>query len=305
VERQTVVSTVASSWWNVWYQQRLLVIAEQSLEVAREEQRVVQAQVKLGALAPVESVRVEAAVVTAESNIIQARNAVESAREGLLVLLGEAPSSPIELVLQAPPAERAASRPADQIIAEAMQGSPEMAQLRHAAEGARQRLEEARHGQLPQLDLVGSAGLSGYETSLGSSLGEVGSGDLKRWYIGAELAVPLGNRADRGSQQAREGEVAQAEQAVVAMERSLAQQIRAQVRIRESALASMRLAEANLKLAQETLAAERALLAAGRALQRDVLEAIRNLDNTRVAVEKASMDFLLAEVELKRLQGAL
>ena len=67
----------------------------------------------------------------------------------------------------------------------------------------------------------------------------------------------------------------------------------------------MTLAEANLRFAEETLTSQRALQNAGRAIQKDVLEAIRDVDNARVALVKARADAALALVELNRLRGSL
>jgi outer membrane protein TolC len=65
------------------------------------------------------------------------------------------------------------------------------------------------------------------------------------------------------------------------------------------------LAEANLRFAEETLNAERALQATGRTVQQNVLTAIKNVDDAKVALQQARSDHLVAIIELERLKGSL
>ena len=51
--------------------------------------------------------------------------------------------------------------------------------------------------------------------------------------------------------------------------------------------------------------AERALTDAGRSVQKNVLEAMRAVDDARLNVEKAKSDYSVAIIELERLKGSL
>ena len=135
--------------------------------------------------------------------------------------------------------------------------------------------------------------------------GGVLSGDLRQWYVGADLSVPLGNRVDRGAYEQRLSELDQAQVARENQERTVEQRVRAQLRAVQLTTMQITLAEANLKAAEDTLNADRALRDAGRAIQRDVLESIRDFNNARVDVEKARADYNLSLIELSRLRGAL
>ena len=147
--------------------------------------------------------------------------------------------------------------------------------------------------------------LYGQEESLGNATTELLSGDLRQWYVGADLSVPLGNRVDRGAFEQRLSELDQAKVARENQERTVEQRVRAQLRAVQLTTMQITLAEANLKAAEDTLSADRALRDAGRAIQRDVLESIRDFNNARVDVEKARADYNLSLIELSRLRGAL
>ncbi len=302
--RQRVLGEVAQAYWELWYRRRLVEIAEKALAVAEEEKRVVAAKVAEGRLAPVENARAEAARVQAESGLIEARTAADEAADALLVLLGEAPGRPLELTTR--PAEATAMDiDEDAAVETALGHNPSVLIARLGEEMAEADLADARHARLPELAAVGSFALTGYETSGSAALKELASGDLSEFYVGGQLAVPLGNRADRGDYLAKQAAAEKARIDREALERDVTQQVRAQVRAIETAKARVDLAEANLKLAEETLAADRALAEAGRAIQRDVLESIKNVDDARVALEKARADYVFAVVTLKWLQGGL
>ncbi|NOY26215.1 MAG: TolC family protein, partial [Oligoflexia bacterium] len=279
-------------------------IADQALAVAQEERRVVLARVDAGDLAPVERSRVEASVVQARSSQLEAHNTAISAAEALQILAGAEPDGQVTAVTV--PAEPVnVTLDADAMGVEALANNPDLQSQRVAEEGADLDLRDARHGRLPSLAAVGNYTLRGYETSLGAALDEMSTGTLRDWYVGGELSAPLGNRSDRGSVLQKQAALASARITRQALERTIEQSVRSQVRNVEQDRLKLDLARANLDLAQQTLAAERALEDAGRAIQKDVLEAIRSVDDAKVSVEQARADHALAVVELMRLRGAL
>lgn len=302
--RQGVLADTAAAYWALYYQNRLVEIATETVALTQEERRVVTARIERGDLAPVERSRVEAAVITAESSLLDAQNAATTASESLLLLLGERANSGVVLSSSPEPVQsQAFDGPA--VLDEAMSFNPSLIQLRITEENAKGNLDNARHARLPELSGTMSYTLYGQEESLGNATTELLSGDLRQWYVGADLSVPLGNRVDRGAFEQRLSELDQAKVARENQERTVEQRVRAQLRAVQLTTMQITLAEANLKAAEDTLSADRALRDAGRAIQRDVLESIRDFNNARVDVEKARADYNLSLIELSRLRGAL
>ncbi|MCB9779541.1 MAG: TolC family protein [Alphaproteobacteria bacterium] len=302
--RQRVLADTARAYWALYQAQQLVMISDQALEVAQEEERIVLAKVEAGDLAPVERSRVAAAVVQARSGQLEARNNRDAAAEALQLLVGVPPDGAIEATT-APAEPTSVSLDLDALVAEALANNPELQSARNSEQTAELDLADARHGRLPELSATASYTLKGYETALGQSYGEVFSGDLRDIYVGGNLSVPLGNRADRGSVIQSQAALAQARITREAMERTISQTVRSQARQVEQAGLKLELAIANQRLAEETLGAERALQDAGRALQKDVLAAIRAVDDAKVAVAQAHADHALAVVELMRVRGKL
>ena len=309
--RNEVLAGVARAYWDLWYQRRASVIAEKSLEVAIEEQRIVSAKVAQGTLAPVEQARVDALVVQSRSALIGTRAAVRQASDLLLTLMGEAPGVDVEPTSE--PAEvREAGVEVERAVEAALGNNPELQALRLTATNAELDLADARHQLLPNLSASGSYGLTGLETrdpddpaGPFTAAGNLFNGEARNWSLGLNLTAPLGNRADRGLHAQRVAAAQQAGLGLKARELGLAQEVRAAAASLDTARAQLDLMGSNLALAEQTLAAERALADAGRSLQRDVLEAIRNVDEARVNLEKARADYLLAIIELERLKGSL
>jgi len=302
--RQQVLADTASSYWALYQAQQLVDISEQALTVSEEERRIVLAKVDAGDLAPVEKSRVEAAVVQARSALLQAQDNATAAAEALQLLVGDEPDGEVQAITA--PAEPTELDLDDQaMIEDALAHNPDLQVARMSEEGADLDLRDARHARLPELTATASMTFRGYDTAIGASYAELASGALHDWYLGGDLAVPLGNRADRGSLQQKDAALGEARISRESLERSVRQQVRSQVRAVEQARLKLDLARANLDLAQQTLAAEKALQDAGRALQKDVLDAIRTVDDAKVAVEQARADHALAVVELGRLRGAL
>jgi outer membrane protein TolC len=190
-------------------------------------------------------------------------------------------------------------------VEKVLQGNPQLLLARVNLDTREAALANARHGLLPSLAATGSYAMRGYETDLSGSFAELGRGDLPEWSVGATLALPLYNRADRGKLAQVEAEFTAAELDLHALEASLAQEARAQVRTLEAAARDVELATLNVQLAEETLGAERARLEEGRALQKDVITAVKDLDAARVELERAKAAWQDALVALRRLQGAL
>ena len=298
------VADTATAYWNLRYRQDLQEIAVEALAVAEEEARVVAAMVEAGRLAPVETSRVQAAVVQARSSLLEARGARHSAADALSVLLGEAPGTDW-IAMSVPEAPAAVDVDEGRVVEAALAGNPGLEVARLAEEGARADLADARHGRLPDLDVTASAGLTGFEDSYGGVMGEIASGTLPFWSVGAGLTVPLGNRADRGTLAAAGATLGGARIARESAERTLAEAVRTQVRAIEAGRESVEYAAANLEYCQTTLAAEKARQQEGRAIQKDVLEAERAVREAQAALARARTEYVLALTELGRLQGRI
>jgi outer membrane protein TolC len=309
--RQQTLSDTAKAYWALHRAGQLHTLARASLEVAREEQRVVEAKVAEGSLAPLERARVAAVVVQAESALMDAGVAERQASDALQLLVGGQPGEPVEATT--PPAE-VLELPIDaaEAVRAALAQNPSLQAQRLRVDNGEQDLGDARHRMLPQLDATASYGLAGFElgteadpTNSVATAASIFDGEQRSWSVGANLSVPMGNRAARGGLDQRGAALQRLKLDEQALARSIEQQVRAQVDTLRAGRTRVALAEANLRFAEETLNAERALQATGRTVQQNVLTAIKNVDDAKVALQQARSDHLVAIIELERLKGSL
>ncbi len=272
--------------------QKLEAIALEALTVATEQARVVTDLVAAGRLASVEGTR--------------ARGSVLQAEIALLVVMGDRPGTPLLLADTVGEVRAVALALTPAGVAAAVDaGNIELLVARYVEEGAGLAVRDARHALLPTLSATGGVGVSGYEPSLDGALSELAGGELRDWNAGLTLSMPLGNRGDRAALARAEAELARARSDRETLERSLAQQAAAQLRVLASATRRLDLTAASESLARETLAAETARLVEGRALPRDVAAAAQALSQAQGDSAAALQAWLDAHDQIRFLTGSL
>ncbi|MCA9566199.1 MAG: TolC family protein [Myxococcales bacterium] len=302
---QDALSQATSAFWTWTYQVSLHAIAEQSESVAAEALRVGQAQLQTGRIAPVEATRLEAALVQAQKNTLDAEIAARRAGDDLALLVGLQPG--VDRVPSSGDAVANVAVPSvDEAIEVALAQNLDLALARAEVDFAEVDVENARHARLPSLSATASAGVGAQQDSVGAAIEGLTQPDAFPFFaVSGRLDVPLGNRAARGEAERAAVTRSQRQAGVVELERSVSAQVAQQVRQLQASAKRIELAEANARLAEQTLSAEEALADAGRSIQKTVLEARAEVARTAAEVEKARTDHLLARTELLRLQGLL
>ncbi|MGC6491400.1 MAG: TolC family protein [Myxococcota bacterium] len=301
--QQQVLADVARAYWAWVYQAELAQIGRDSVAAAEEALRVARLKVEAGEQAPLEEMRLSAALVQAQTNALDANNAADDAGDQLLLLIGRAPG--VDVMPASMPGDApSVALDASEVARAARDGNLDLAVARTQVEEARLALAAARHGQLPSLSADLSGGFAGgNDESWGAAFTQLDG--FPTFSVGGRFDVPLGNRAAVGQTRRAEAALRIAEQALARSEREIQASAATQSRTVSSAREKVALADANLALSEQTLAAQQALYDAGRIILSEVLDARAEVERTRAEAIKARTDFRLAEVELLRLQGGL
>jgi HAE1 family hydrophobic/amphiphilic exporter-1 len=157
-ERQVAqaVRDVETAYWNLVEAREQLVVAEESLGLARELHERNRIQVEVGTMAPLEMVQSESAIAVREEDIIRAQAAVADAADQLRLLLNLPPGDLWELAIepQTQPAIPPVSIDVDQGIETALANRWELAQQQLVIQ--REEIDEAflRNQTLPSLDFT-------------------------------------------------------------------------------------------------------------------------------------------------------
>jgi outer membrane protein TolC len=326
-----VVRDVETAYWNLVGAREQLVVAEESMGLARELHERNRIQVEVGTLAPLEMVSSEAAIAVREEDIIRAQAAVEDAGDVVRRLLNLPPGELWELPIEprTEPEIAHVELDLDAAIETAYENRWELHQQQLVIQ--REGLEEAffSNQMRPTLDLVLRYNYSGTGGDLllrdpvtGEPTGQIlpgGFSDALDQLTGRNFdttsatltfGVPLQNRAARGQRNAARLAV-QREQAELADLRTfIAAEVRTAKRAVDTAAKQIDAARASRQFQERSLEAERKRYENGMStsfrineIQEDLTEARSREVNAVTTYRRALADFYLATGRLLEQKG--
>ena len=320
--RQQVISTVSQIqqiYWDLVNAYEDVRVKERSLALANQLLSDTQKQVQIGTLAPIEIVRSQSNVATANQDLIVSqtnlqlqqlfiKNAItKNLNDQTLAGAEVIPTDTMAMPDQEP------VQPVQDLINDALQHRPELASSRIDLVNRQINKKAFRNALLPTMDAfafygtsdlagVQNPNLSGATTSTPTTgftdvFGGLFSGNYPDYGIGVTVQIPIRNRAAQADQVRSELEYRQAEMRL----QQLQNQIRIQVRNASFAVqqnrARVSAAEAAVQFANQSLDAEQKKYVLGASTnynvmqaQRDLAQAESNLVNARAAYEKSRVD---------------
>lgn len=219
-QRQVIstVQRVINAYWSLVGARQQLIVAQESLDLAKQLQERNRIQVDVGTMAPLELVQSEAAIASNEEQIIRAQQAVGDAEDVLRQLLN-LPAGPLWQAEIRPTTDPVMDRVQinlDEAIQAALDSRPEIQRQQLAVAQADIESQYARGQMKPSLDLrlsYNSTGTGGNQAVrdpvTGQLTGEVISGgygdafsqatglDFTGWSARLLFSYPLQNRAAR------------------------------------------------------------------------------------------------------------
>jgi outer membrane protein TolC len=301
---QSALADTASAYWNSVYQVQIAELAQESVAIALEEERLVEARVAQGTLASVELDRVKAATLLAKVSALEAEAGLQSSLEGLLLLLGEDSQNEVHLSSKIPNfdvREMVTEKEVEQVLA----NNPTLQRISMDIISAEEEVRDARHALLPNLTGTARFSYTGWEDEFSDAVDEMILGDLPGRYIGLNLEVPIANWGDRGAYQQKKIALDKSHKEREQQIQTITQQVYLQLRTLEQVQTKIELHRLNILVAEKTLQTDQALRNAGRNIEKDVLASIKAVEEAKVNYERAVVDGVLAWVELQKLKGEL
>jgi len=187
----------------------------------------------------------------------------------------------------------------------AMTKRPDLLQAKVAVE----RLDVNRRFQknqlYPELDLTGSYGRTGLNSTLGGAYGEIPGNNFPNYSYGAILTVPLGNRAARDNYKAAKASVEQAQAIYQLVEQNVLIQIQNTIEKAKSDLAQTKATHDARDYADQALQAEQRKLQVGTSTSFIVLQLQSNLTAARSAEIRALADYNEDLAQLAQFEGTI
>lgn len=307
-----VITDVQSTYWDLVLASKDLEVRRRSLELAQHLERRAQEMVALGRLPPMALLQAKAGVREGEIDLLAGEGIFKDAQARLKTLLNldkvpEAGNLTIMPVDQ--PTFEAKEVSVEESLKAALAKRPELLQARLELENKQLTLRFTKNQLLPELNFVGSVGLSGlggtqtsqiqrvqeilgrvvevapspFQGGYSEALDNLLSGDFVSWRVGLTLEIPLGNRPARSEFQKARLEMEKAELALQLLERRIALEVEKVAREMKTAFKAVEgarglreLAERKLQMAQEGFELGVSPVTAVLEAQRDLALAQRN-----------------------------
>jgi outer membrane protein TolC len=308
-ERQVTatIQQVVDAYWNLVGARQQLVVAQESLGLARELHDRNRIQVEVGTMAPLEIVQSEAAIASREEDIIRATSAIGDAEDVLRQLLnlpaGELWERPIQPTT--PPETERIAIDVDDAIATAYVERPELRTDELRVAQAEIDAEFFRNQLRPTLDLAVDYGFSGVGLAFSDALSQVRDLDFRGWTTRLIFAYPLQNRSARAQSAIANLDLERLQTVLDQTKTVIATEVRRAARAVETAAKQIEAARISREFQEKNLEAERKRYENGMSTSFQITEIQEDVTQARSNEVTATINYRTALAEYYRAIGRL
>jgi len=280
------------------------VVAQESLQLARDlnERNIIQVQV--GTLAPLEIVQSQAAIATREQGIITAQQAIGDAADTLRLAMNLPQDLyQYDILPTTPPESDTIQIDLDESIKTALDSRVEVKQEHLSIDRAKITAAVTRNALLPALNFNAIYNLNGGATSFGTGLNQITAFDFPNWTLSLTFAFPLQNRAARAANAIAELDVDRFGRELEQEQKTVTNEVRKAVRGIETAEKVIVAAHASRGFQEKNLDAERRRYENGMSTNFQVLQVQQQLSDARVREIQALVGYNKAVSAYHRAVG--
>ena len=322
--RTAVMDTVRATeqaYLDLVYARRNVDVVKESLFLARDQARITQIRIDVGASAPLDILQPRVTIATTEEQLIAAVTSVRNAEDRLRALLNlptsewDRPIIPTENVVFNPITIDFA-----QAVQQALANRPEMTQQHLATENARVQALYTRNQVLPAVDFAlnyGLAGLAGRSALFNEDGEVVGSRstpyfdtfsqiaglDFPTWNVGFNFALPILNIGARANARAAALDLEQSQTTEVQTRQNITVEVRTAARAVDAFAQTIAATRAAREAAERNVEAERKRYENGMTTNFQVLEVQQQLSDARVRELQAIVGYNNAVSAFHRAVG--
>jgi outer membrane protein len=322
----TTTSTVANTrnaYWDLVYAIQAVEAAQNSLDISNKLVSDNRARVEIGTLAPLDVRTSEAEAANRRLTLVQAQATVRTSELALKRLIVSGTDDPL-WTSSLNPTDRPPATPepvnVDAAIARALRERTDMAQSKNSLQISDINLRNQVELTRPQLDIVGTYGLSGIggtqfdRGGLGGAiigtipsnyfdaLSTLGHFHLPTWTVQANFSVPLGQSAAQANVARSKLSLEQSQANLKALELQIATDVQNAALTVQSSLESVQAAQVARQLAQEKLSATQSKLDVGMSTNYEVVQAQRDFADAQNNELRAQLNYRKALVNFETVQ---
>ena len=320
--RTAVMDTVRATeaaYLDLVYARRNVDVVKESLFLARDQARITQIRIDVGASAPLDILQPRVTIATTEEQLIAAATSVRNAEDRLRALLNLPTSEWDRPII---PTDNVTFEPITidfpQAVRQALANRPEMTQQRLSTENARVQALYTRNQTLPAVDFAvnyGLAGLAGRSvdvvdgepvvrsTPYFDTFSQIGGLDFPTWNIGFNFAMPILNIGARANARAAELDLEQSRTSQAQTEQNIAVEVRTAARAVDAFAQTIAATRAAREAAERNVEAERKRYENGMTTNFQVLEVQQQLSDARVRELQAIVGYNNAVSAFHRAVG--
>lgn len=303
--RQRLMNTAVSveqAYLDLIYARQYVDVVKESLFLARDQARITQIRIDVGASAPLDILQPNVQTATVEGNLIVAVASVRDAEDRLRQLMHLDPSEWDRPIIPTDPIRYvAAPVDAEAGVARAMELRPELREAGLTTATRKIQYLYARNQVLPKLDAVlsyNAAGLAGRTldidpvtglptgtsttTNYTSALNQAFGNDSPSWSVGFTVGVPILNIGARAEKKRAELDLAQSKTEELLTRENVAVEVRKAARDIDTSAKEITATRTAREAAEKNLDAERKRYENGMTTNFQVLQVQEQLSTARV-----------------------
>ena len=295
------VSSVEQAYLDLAYARRNVEVVKEALFLARDQARITQIRIDVGASAPLDILQPRVQIATTEELLVTSVADVRNAEDRLRALLNlpqeewDRPIIPTDDI-----AYGTMTVNADQAVSDALKNRPEMLQQALATDTSRITALYARNQTLPTVNFNLGYNLNGLagrslelddagnptgrinSTSYSNTLSQIFNRDFPSWNVGFTLGLPLMNIGARATARAAELDYDQSRATEAQTRQNIIVEVRAAARAVETFARTIAASRAARDAAERNVEAERKRYENGMTTNFQVLEVQKQLSDARV-----------------------
>ena len=318
----TAVS-VEQAYLNLIYARRQVEVVKEALFLARDQGRITQIRIEVGASAPLDILQPRVQIATSEESLILAVAEVRNAEDILRALLNldrsewDRPIVPTDEVISTP-----TTVDVDAAVDRALQLRPEVRQQALRTSTTRVQHLYARNQVLPQIDFGVGYNLNGlagrtieidettgqptgriFSSNYGEAVSQLFENQFPSWNVGVNFALPIRNIAARAEARRAELDLQQSRVDEASTRQNIILDVRQSARLIDTTARTIAATRAAREAAEQNLEAERRRYENGMTTNFQVLEVQRQLSEARVRELQALIGYNQAVADFHRAVG--
>ncbi len=304
-----LVASTESLYWDMVFAQRNLENKRQALDLAQKQLRENQIRVQVGTLAPIEVTSSEASVAQREQDIIAADAQLLNAKDALIRALYPSTERPAGLELADAPSVKPLELNEATAEKQALANRLELKSARLDLE-SKQVLETAASNRLlPQLDAyatyTGNAASQIPSEGLAAVNKDLSKGAYPGYSVGIQFALPIQNRAAKGSQAQARANRRSSELSLRDLELGITLEVRQSFRNVDASAKGVAAAEKTRYFREKDLEAEQKMFENGMSTNFLVLSKQNDLDTAKSSELQSQITYAKAVTALEKSLGHL